>query len=63
MLLQGSCRSIELRSITDREWKGGWVRLQVPLNTFDWFNADEGAPFYSCHTAFGAWDVNLIEFK
>jgi hypothetical protein len=63
VLLQGSCRTIDLRSVSNKEWKGDWVQLSFALNKFDWFNAKESDPFYSCTRGFGAWDINLIEFK
>jgi hypothetical protein len=63
VVLQGSCRTIDLRSISNKDWKGDWVQLSVALNKFDWYNADENGSFNSCSRSFGAWDVNLIEFK
>jgi hypothetical protein len=63
VVLQGSCRTIDLRSIADKEWKGDWVQLKLPLNKFDWYSADEDQAFYSCGSSFGALDINTIEFK
>jgi hypothetical protein len=61
--LQASCKTINLRDIPDKEWKGDWVQLKLPLNEFNWSGADKNEPFYSCSNSLNAWYVNQMVFK
>jgi hypothetical protein len=65
--LQGTCRTVNLRSIQDTTRNGDWAQLSIPLVSLSWqsswWSSDTDSLFSGCSSSIGAWDVDQIEFK
>lgn len=62
--LQGSCRTLDLSSITPT-WSGSWAQYTIHLESFSWSKdwQDSAVTFDGCSGSVSSWDVNQLEFK
>ena len=66
LILQGSCRGLDLRSVQIEKRNGDWVQLSIPLVNISWltswWSSDNDSSFTGCSSSIGAWDVNELWF-
>ena len=63
--MQGSCRPVNIQTLTQTGWNGAYTRYNVYLAMFDFDNPtsmNDPSQFKGCGGN-GYWDVNRIEFR